>query len=82
MCALSLAKGVIKQIDKFRKHCLWRGADINSRKPPKAAWEMVCVPKEDGGLGIINLEKQNEALLMKNLDKFYNKKDIPWVSLI
>jgi len=57
MCALSLPKGVIKQIDKFRKHCLWRGADINSRKPPKAAWEMVCVPKEDGGLGIINLEK-------------------------
>jgi len=50
------------------------GADINSRKPPKAAWEMVCVPKEDSGLGIINLEKQNEALLMKNLDKFYNKK--------
>lgn len=43
---------------------------------------MVCVPKEEGGLGVINLEKQNEALLMKNLDKFFNKKDIPWVSLI
>ena len=57
MCALSLPKGVIKQIDKFRKHCLWRGADINSIKSPKAAWEMVYVPKEDGGLGIINLEK-------------------------
>src|SRR6185312_8171950 len=41
MCTLSLHKTVIKQIDKFRKHCLWRGADINDRRPPKAAWELV-----------------------------------------
>jgi hypothetical protein len=47
LCALALPKSVIKQIDKFRKHCLWRGADINSKKPPKAAWEIVCVPKEE-----------------------------------
>jgi hypothetical protein len=43
---------------------------------------MVCVPKEEGGLGVINLEKHNQALLMKNLDKFFNHKDTPWVSLI
>lgn len=74
MSALALPKGVIKKIDKFRKHYLWRGADVNSKKPPKAAWEMVCIPKIEGGLGVINLEKQNEALHMKNLDKFFNKK--------
>jgi hypothetical protein len=39
-----LHKTVIKQIDKYRKHCLWRGADINFKTPPKAAWEMVCLP--------------------------------------
>jgi len=33
-------------------------------KPPKAAWKMVCVPKE-GGLGVIDIEKQNKALLLK-----------------
>lgn len=82
LSALALPKGVLKQIDKFRKHWLWRGADINSNKTPNAAWEMVCVPKEQGGLGVINLEKHNEALLLKNLDKFFNKKDIPWVSLV
>jgi len=32
-------------------------------------------------LGIIDLESENNALLMKSLDKFYNKADIPWVSL-
>jgi hypothetical protein len=37
--------------------------------------------KEGGGLGIIDLERQNEALLMKHLDKFYNHANVPWVSL-
>jgi hypothetical protein len=32
-------------------------------------------------LGIINTRAQNNALLVKQLDKFYNK-DIPWVHLI
>jgi hypothetical protein len=82
MCTLELPKAIIKQIDKIRKGCLWRGSDVNGRGMPKAAWEMVCKPKEDGGLGIIDLETQNQALLMKNLDKFFNKKDIPWVNLI
>jgi hypothetical protein len=45
------------------------------------AWETACKPKKEGGLGIIDLEKQNDALLMKYLDKFYNHANIPWVSL-
>jgi hypothetical protein len=68
MCTLALPKTVIQRIDKFRKHCLWRGNDINARKPPKAAWKMVCKTKEERGLGVIDIEQQNKALLMKNLD--------------
>src|ERR1041385_7007235 len=33
-------------------------------------------------MGIMNLQLQNKALLLKHLHKFYNKADIPWVSLI
>jgi hypothetical protein len=43
---------------------------------------MVCTPKPHGGLGVIDIEKQNKALLLKNLHKFFNKSDIPWVNLI
>lgn len=43
---------------------------------------MVCAAKQDGGLGVIDIRKQNEALLLKNLHKFFNKMDLPWVSLI
>jgi hypothetical protein len=38
--------------------------------------------KKRGGLGVIRLRLQNDALLMKNLDKFFNKANLPWVKLI
>jgi hypothetical protein len=31
---------------------------------------------------VINLRSQNTALLVKHLDKFYNRRNIPWVNLI
>jgi hypothetical protein len=38
--------------------------------------------KSSRGLGVINLELQNKALLMKNLHKIFNKTDTPWVNII
>jgi hypothetical protein len=82
MCILKLLKSVIKHIDKIRRHCLWRGADINAKKPPQDAWKSVCKPKTQGGLGVINIEMQNKALLMKNLHKIYNRAGTPWINII
>jgi hypothetical protein len=82
MSTFAIHNTVISQIDKFRKLCLWRGADINANQRPKAAWTTVCKSKEEGGLGVINLKTQNEALLLKHVSKFFNKEDIPWVTLI
>lgn len=65
MCTFKLPKMVIKQIDK--KHCLWRGFEVNGRKPPKAACKMVCKTTDQGGLDVINLKYQNFALLLTNL---------------
>jgi hypothetical protein len=45
------------------------------------AWETTCKSKDQDGLGIIDIESQNNALLLKFLDKFYNQADTPWVSL-
>lgn len=42
----------------------------------------MCLPKQEGGLGVINLNTQNEALLLKFLHMFFNKADIPWVNLV
>jgi hypothetical protein len=43
---------------------------------------MVTKSKEEGGLGVLDLKTQNEALLLKNFHKFYNRANIPWVHLI
>jgi len=42
------------------------------------------LPKQirGSGLGILKLRTHNEALLMKNLDKFYNRRELPRVKLI
>jgi hypothetical protein len=40
------------------------------------------MPKSKGGLGVINMSMQNEALLLKQLDKFYRKENIQWINLI
>jgi hypothetical protein len=77
MSKLKLPSSVVRQIDKYRKHCMWRGADLNARKPPMAAWSLATRPKKMGGLGIINLQTQNDALLLKNLHKLFNRVDTP-----
>jgi hypothetical protein len=43
---------------------------------------LVRKPKAKGGLGVINLNVQNDALLLRQLDKFYKQEKIQWVSLI
>lgn len=81
LCTLHIPPGIIKQLERIERQCLWRG---NSETPRQslAAWALVCRPKDKGGLGIINLKLQNQGLLIKHLHKFYNKADIPWVSLV
>jgi hypothetical protein len=82
MSTLKVSVEIIKQIDRYRRHCLWRDGDLNARKPPLASWKMVCKPKNKGGLGVIKLRLQNDVLLLKILDKFFAKADLPWVQLI
>jgi hypothetical protein len=73
---------ILNQIDHYRRHYLWCGGDLNAKKPPLAAWKLGCKPKKKGGLGVIKLRLHNYVLLMKNLDKFFSKADLPWVNLI
>jgi hypothetical protein len=82
MSAIKLPIDILNQIDRYKRHYPWRGGDVNAKKPPLVAWKLVCKPKKKGGLGVIKLRLQNDALLMKNLDKFFSKADFPWVKLV
>jgi len=79
MCTIKLPAGVIDNMDRIRKQCLWRGNDATKKGGNLAAWSMVQQPKDKGGLGVLNLRLQNDALLLKQLHKFYSKQNIPWV---
>ena len=83
MCTLKLPAGIVELLDKIRRKCLWtKKTDQGDKCTSLAAWDMVCKPKKCGGLGVLNLKIQNEALLLKFLHKFYNHWDLPWVELI
>lgn len=82
MYSLKIPITVIELINKHRKKCLWRGKKFRSKVYNLAAWYFIRMPKDKGGLGVINLSVQNVALLLKQLDKFYRKKNIQWVNLI
>lgn len=79
MCTFKLHKGVIHSVDRIRKQCLWRGNSEKKRGENLVAWPLAQRPKHKGGLGIKILCLQNDALLLKQLHKFYSKADIPWV---
>jgi hypothetical protein len=39
MCSLQLPVAVLEYIDRARRHCLWRGSDINAKMKPLVAWK-------------------------------------------
>ena len=82
MCSLKLQKAIINICNRAQRHCLWAKEEDSSSVNALAAWTLVCRPKQHGGLGVLNLELQNKALLIKQLHKFYSKADVPWVKLV
>jgi hypothetical protein len=84
MCCLDIHITITEQIAKYMRHCLWRkkDSDVQAKGTALIAWKKICRPKNQGGLGVLDLQVQNKALLLKNLHKFYNRHDIPWVNLV
>jgi hypothetical protein len=77
LCTIHIPPGILKQFNRIIRQCLWRD-NIDTPKQSLAAWDLICKPKMKGGLGIVDFQNKNEALLMKFLHKFYNKQmEIP-----
>jgi hypothetical protein len=72
--------GVKQKMDMHRAGFLWSG-DKNKRKYHLVSWSVVCLPKDQGGLGILNLDIMNTSLLSKWLWKLFNEKG-DWQNLL
>lgn len=72
---LLLPKTTIKDIEKVFKGFLWSGGDLK-KGSAKIAWKIVCRPKDEGGLGIRNLQTWNEALLSRQIWRLFTAKKL------
>ncbi|KAK4381894.1 putative ribonuclease H protein [Sesamum angolense] len=69
--AFILPKGIIKEMIKRLRTFLWKGTTTSGY--PKVAWEAVCRPIEEGGLGIKDILALNRALMSKHLWAVINR---------
>ncbi|GKC42974.1 putative ribonuclease H-like domain-containing protein, partial [Tanacetum coccineum] len=60
---------------------LWCHGPLKRGKA-KVAWEVVCLPKDEGGLGILRLEYFNSALMVSHIWKLLSFKESLWVKWI
>lgn len=60
---------IYKDLERYIRNFLWSGS-YNNHSKAKVAWEDVCKPKKEGGLGIRKLQEMNLALMAKWAWKF------------
>jgi hypothetical protein len=77
---LEIPKGVRKRLDFFRSRFFWQ-SDGHKRKYRLTKWNIICRPKDQGGLGVEDLELKNKSLLAKWLDKLINEEGM-WQELL
>jgi hypothetical protein len=63
--ALCLSLRALDSIDKLRRAFLWCGSDTVGGGKCKVAWEIVCRPKDLGGLGVSDLRRTGIALRVR-----------------
>ncbi|PKI76621.1 hypothetical protein CRG98_002930 [Punica granatum] len=63
--AFILPKKLIRIVENKCKSFLWRGMDSNAAGKAKIAWDTICLPKNEGGLGIKRLAVWNNACIMR-----------------
>ena len=78
MSALNIPKTAIKAIDRRRRAFFWTGDEVCHGSRCLVAWENVSISKNDGGLGVKNLELQNRCMLMKFINKLFSNEPAPW----
>lgn len=80
MSFFEIPTGVLQKLDAIRSRFFWQGGH-HKKKYRLAKWEIICQPKEIGGLGVANLDIKNICLLSKWLFKLLNGDGV-WQQLL
>jgi hypothetical protein len=75
-----IPKRVRKRLDFFRSRFFWQ-SDGHKKKYRLTKWNIICRPKDQGGLGIEVLDLKNKCLLSKWLYKLLTERGV-WHELV
>ncbi|XP_074297635.1 uncharacterized protein LOC141628381 [Silene latifolia] len=76
-----LPKGIISRIEDTCRNFLWDNS-VDYRIVPVVAWDKLCSPKEEGGLGLKDQETMNKAMIGRLVHWIMKEKDSIWVQLV
>lgn len=74
-----LPKGCIKSLESLCSRFLWSGS-IECHSKAKVAWSTVCLPKNEGGLGLRSLSTWNSTLCLRLIWLLFSGSGSLWVA--
>jgi hypothetical protein len=69
---------VISKITSLCRNFLWTG-DVLRSKSALVAWKQVCLPKNKGGLTVLDIKARNDSFFTKQLWNIHLKFDSLWI---
>ncbi|GKD24017.1 hypothetical protein Tco_1225720 [Tanacetum coccineum] len=72
---------ILLDIEQIMRGFLWCQGKLGGGKA-KVAWNVVCLPMDEGGLGIRKLDAFNKALMTTQVWKLLSRKESLWVEWI
>jgi hypothetical protein len=70
---------IIRKIESTLAAFLWKGTSLTS-SGAKVAWDSLCYPLKEGGLGIKKIKIWNKAAILKHIWRLLTEKTLVWVS--
>ncbi|XP_058211806.1 uncharacterized protein LOC131323991 [Rhododendron vialii] len=74
-------KPLLGDIERILRSFFWSGPELKT-SGTKVAWQFVCAPKEEGGLGFRLLKDWNSASMLRHLWALCVKSDTLWLKWI